>query len=65
MPEVRGGQRQIPIVYEDDVCIVFDKPPGLLVIPADDKKTTTLTDIVNQQYAAPQSSSQPNDQQFR
>ncbi len=65
MPDLRSGQRPIPILYEDDVCIAFDKPPGLLVTPADGKSTTTLTDIVNEQYATPQSSLHTNDQQFR
>jgi 23S rRNA pseudouridine1911/1915/1917 synthase len=51
MPEKKGGQRLIPILYEDDQCVIFDKPPGLLVTPAEGKSTTTLTDIVNEQYA--------------
>jgi 23S rRNA pseudouridine1911/1915/1917 synthase len=51
MPENKGGQRLIPVLYEDNQCVVFDKPPGLLVTPADDRATTTLTDIVNEQYA--------------
>jgi len=67
MPENKGGQRLIQMLYEDDQCAVFDKPPGLLVTPAEDRSTTTLTDIVNQQYSSQsttQSSSSP-DQSFR
>ncbi len=52
MPETQHGRQQIPIIYEDQVCVAFDKPPGLLVVPADDQKTTTLTDIVNKQFAS-------------
>ncbi len=52
MPENKGGQRLIPILYEDDQCAVFDKPPGLLVTPAESGATTTLTDIVNKQYTS-------------
>ncbi|MBL8013771.1 MAG: RluA family pseudouridine synthase [Candidatus Omnitrophica bacterium] len=50
MPENLGGRNPIPIVYEDPIAIVFNKPPGLLVIPAENRKVTTLTDIVNKQY---------------
>ena len=62
-----GGQRLIPILYEDDQCVAFDKPPGLLVTPADGRATTTLTDIVNKQYASdPKPSSNPSaEQNFR
>jgi RluA family pseudouridine synthase len=52
MPENKGGQRLIKILYQDDQCVVFDKPPGLLVTPAGTLATTTLTDIVNEQYAS-------------
>jgi 23S rRNA pseudouridine1911/1915/1917 synthase len=66
MPENKGGQRLIPILYEDDQCVVFDKPPGLLVTPAETRATTTLTDIVNEQYAnQPPSSSKPASDPFR
>ena len=39
----------IPILYEDDCLIVFDKPAGLLVIPAG-HQTQTLTAKVNAAY---------------
>ena len=64
MPPNRGGQHQIPILYEDQVCVAFDKPPGLLVVPAEDKNTTTLTDIVNEQFSAQLASSEENPEQF-
>lgn len=51
MPENSGGRNPIPILYEDQVCVVFNKPSGLLVIPSSQGKSiTTLTDIVNEQY---------------
>ncbi len=37
-------------MYEDEYLIVFDKPPGLLVIPSPKKEKNTLTDIVNRQH---------------
>lgn len=64
MPGNHGGHLQIPILYEDQVCVAFDKPPGLLVVPADDKHTTTLTDIVNEQFLAQQTHSKENPDQF-
>jgi len=42
----------IPKVYEDDYFVVFNKPPGLLVIPTPKKETNTLVDIVNREYPA-------------
>lgn len=47
-------QRIIPVLYEDESYIVFDKPAGVLVIPAPGEKKQTLVDIVNRQYAAAQ-----------
>lgn len=44
-------QRIIPVLYEDESYIVFDKPAGVLVIPAPGEKKQTLVDIVNRQYA--------------
>jgi 23S rRNA pseudouridine1911/1915/1917 synthase len=38
-------------LYENDRCIVFDKPAGLLVIPSPRKEKYTLESIVNEQYA--------------
>jgi RluA family pseudouridine synthase len=43
---------EIPILYQDDDCIAFNKPSGLLVIPTDEgKEQRTLTSLVNEQYA--------------
>lgn len=41
--------RSIPILYQDDQLIIFDKPAGLLVTPAPGKTHHILTDIVNEQ----------------
>lgn len=60
----RGEQQPIPILYEDEACIVFDKPPGLLTVPAEGKQTTTLTDIVNEQFLAQHSHPSENLEQF-
>lgn len=35
----------IPVVYEDDWLIVYDKPSGLLVVPTPKKESRTLTSI--------------------
>jgi len=43
---------QIPILYEDENCLVFNKPSGLLVIPTDKNEDHTLVNIVNQQHKA-------------
>ncbi len=40
---------QIPVLYEDENCLVFNKPSGLLVIPTDKNEDRTLVNIVNQQ----------------
>ncbi len=41
----------IPVLYEDQAVIVFDKPPGLLVIPTPQNEQKTLVNLVNKQYA--------------
>jgi 23S rRNA pseudouridine1911/1915/1917 synthase len=40
----------IPVLYEDENCMVFNKPSGLLVIPTDKNEDHTLVNIVNQQH---------------
>jgi 23S rRNA pseudouridine1911/1915/1917 synthase len=42
----------IPVIYEDDQYIVFNKPSGLVVIPTPAKETKTLVSLVNSQYAS-------------
>jgi len=44
--------RQIKVLYQDDCCVVFDKPSGLIVTPAPHQAENTLTYIVNQQCAS-------------
>lgn len=48
------SQRIIPVLYEDESYIVFDKPAGVLVIPAPGETKQTLVDIVNRQHACAQ-----------
>ena len=48
------SQRIIPVLYEDESYIVFDKPAGVLVIPAPGETRQTLVDIVNRQHAPAQ-----------
>ena len=43
---------QIPILYEDADCLVFNKPSGLLVIPTDKNEDRTLVNLVNDQQRA-------------
>ncbi len=40
----------IPIVYEDDWSVVFNKPSSLLVVPTDKNEKNTLVALVNEQY---------------
>lgn len=42
--------KSIPILYEDEQFVVFDKPAGLLVVPTPKKEKNTLVNIVNHQY---------------
>lgn len=44
--------KSIKILYEDSCYFIFDKPPGLLVIPTPKKEKNTLAHIVNDVYAA-------------
>lgn len=44
-------RQPIPVLYEDEHYVVFDKPAGLLVIPTAQIKQRTLVHIVNQQYS--------------
>ena len=49
----------IPVLYEDENCLVFNKPSGLLVIPTDKNEHHTLVNIVNQQQGLPQGALYP------
>ncbi len=51
MSKGSSKNRQVPILYEDDSYIVFDKPACLLVIPTPKNEKNTLVNIVNQQCA--------------
>ncbi len=48
------GKNPIAVLYADESCMVFDKPAGLLVVPAPGDERQTLTQILNQQYASSQ-----------
>ncbi|MDE2008979.1 MAG: RNA pseudouridine synthase [Candidatus Omnitrophica bacterium] len=40
---------KIPVLYEDADCLVFNKPSGLLVVPAGKNERRTLGAIVNEE----------------
>jgi 23S rRNA pseudouridine1911/1915/1917 synthase len=40
---------KIPVLYEDEFCVVFNKPSGLLVVPAEKDERHTLDFIVNEE----------------
>lgn len=42
----------IPVIYEDEWLVVFDKPSGLLSVPTPRKEARTLTSIANEYYRA-------------
>ena len=46
----QGPKHSIAVLYEDDHYVVFDKPPGLLVIPTPKNEQRTLVNIVSAQY---------------
>ncbi len=49
LPADKNPKAIIDILYEDEDCIVFYKPAGLLVIPTDKNEDYTLVSLVNQQ----------------
>ncbi len=46
--------KPIPLLYRDSDFFVFNKPPGLLTIPAPNNHKATLTNLVNTQYLSSQ-----------
>ncbi len=42
-------QKVVKIIYEDDSVIVVNKPSGILVVPAPNNHSPTLTDLVNKE----------------
>jgi len=44
------AERAIPILFEDGDCVVFDKPPGLLVIPTPRGESRTLVALADRQF---------------
>lgn len=47
-------RKTIPILFEDEHFIAFNKPAGVLVIPSPKKEKHTLIERVNEQYAQDQ-----------
>jgi len=47
---MRSFTKPIPILFENDECLVFEKPSGLLVTETPKEKVKTLVNIVNHQY---------------
>jgi len=43
--------KTIPVLYEDEYLVAFEKPAGVLVIPAPGKDIPVLTELVNQQMS--------------
>jgi len=46
------SNRLIDVLYEDESCVAFNKPAGLLVVPTPKQEKDTLVDIVNRQQRA-------------
>ena len=44
------AERVIPVLFEDGDCVVFDKPPGLLVIPTPQGESRTLIALADRQF---------------
>ncbi len=42
--------KPIPVLYQDEQYIIFDKPAGLLAVPTPQNEPNTLLRIVNHQY---------------
>ncbi len=53
LSKARPLTSKIQVLYEDDQCMVFNKPAGRLVVPAGRNEGLTLEQIVNQQYPIP------------
>lgn len=46
----RSLRDKLPVLFENDIVVIFDKPSGLLVIPSPKNESTTMVDVVNRQY---------------
>ncbi len=51
---ITGAAAAIPVLYEDDHLMAFNKPAGLLVIPTPKKEKHTLQTLVNHSYGQPE-----------
>lgn len=43
------GMLVVPIVHRDDHLVIVDKPAGVLVVPAPDRRAATIVDLVGAQ----------------
>ena len=50
MSHDKSPNRVIPVLYEDDCTVVFDKPAGLLVVPTPAREKNTLATLANIQF---------------
>lgn len=46
----RVPNKKIPILFENELVIIFDKPSGLIVIPSPKNEAKTMVEEVNKQY---------------
>ncbi len=53
MPDL-SEKRVIPVLFEDECYVAFDKPSGILVIPSPKKEKNTLVDVVNRTHGSAQ-----------
>ncbi len=44
----------IPVLFQDDFLMVFDKPAGMLVVPSPKREKNTLEQVVNREHPAVQ-----------
>lgn len=43
----------VPIVHRDEHLVIVDKPPGILVVPAPDRRAATIVDLLSEQLGQP------------
>lgn len=43
-------KNKIPVLFENDIVVIFDKPSGMIVIPSPRNETTTMVAAVNRQF---------------
>lgn len=58
MQVIRGNQREIPILFEDDDILVFSKPSGIVVNNADTVQSETVQSLLHQYLSLQRDSSE-------